>query len=253
MQRDRVQQRLQPVVRAAHLRRQRLGLVVGQGQRLARRPQPVRLVVDDREPRTVQAQHEIDAPREKAPHLRPQRRILEPRGVRGHRIAGGQVLTERAGDRPQRQPPGRLVSARQGELELELVEPVRTGHVAQTNPVDDRAERRLDRGPQPLDDPIGIAQIERPARSRLGHPRPELGVEVRRRELGRLEYGMDERAEIDPHRRLTEQRFARAISDRKSPGPGTTTGEAISGSSLRTGRSGSLATTASCASAVMSV
>ncbi len=69
-------------------------------------------------------------PVRKPAHLRPQRRVLEPRRVTGHRVAGGQMLAEHATDRVQSQPAGRRIAARERQLELELVEPVRAGDVA---------------------------------------------------------------------------------------------------------------------------
>ena len=91
VQRDRVQQRLQPVVRATHLLCQHVRSVVRKREWLARWAEPVRLVVDDGEPRGGRApnpRHEVDAPGEESPDLRPQRRVLEARGVSGHRIVG---------------------------------------------------------------------------------------------------------------------------------------------------------------------
>ena len=66
VQSDRVQQCLKPVVRTAHLRRERRRRVMAEGQLLIRGTEPVRLVVGDRVPRSVEPRDQVDAAGEKA-------------------------------------------------------------------------------------------------------------------------------------------------------------------------------------------
>ena len=142
--------------------------------------------------------------------------------------------------------PTRRVAAGERQLEVQLVQPVGARDVAQPHAVDERPERRLDRGPQPGDDRRPVAEVHRPARQRPATCSRQLGVEVGRREVGRLEDRVHERAERGAARAFAEQqrqRRARAGS----------TGAAASGSSSTTRSSGSLATRASCDSAVMSL
>ena len=108
---------------------------MGQRQRLIGRTQPVRLVVDDRVARPVEAEHEVDAPGQEAAHGRPQRRVLEPGRVRSERIAGRQVLAQGGRDRSEGQAPARVIPADQRQLELELVQPVRAGNVTESQAV----------------------------------------------------------------------------------------------------------------------
>ena len=68
---------------------------------------------------------------------------------------------ENRGNRLQREPAGGLIAAGEGQLEPELVEPVRAGDVTQPHPVDQRPERRLDRRAQPAHRLVRVAEIDR--------------------------------------------------------------------------------------------
>ena len=187
--------------------------------------------------------------------LRAQRRVLESRGVPGQRVAGRQVLTQRAGDRVASvsRPVG-VVAAGQRQLELELVEPVRARDVAQPQPVDDRPQRRLDRRPQPLRRPDPARRDRAPgARAAPRDALGELRVEVGCGEVGRLEHACGRTCRTSTPTGVAPSGDSRSSSGSATPGRDRHGRRQCSGSSLRTGCSGSLATIGSCASAVMSV
>ena len=130
MQRDEVEQRLQPVVGVGHLGGERGRAVMPGGQLLAGRREPVRLVVDDREALAVEPHHEVDAAREVAAHARAQPRVEQALRVAGQRIARLGVLAQHPRDRRERQRrAARVVAAHQRELEVQLVESVRAHHI----------------------------------------------------------------------------------------------------------------------------
>ena len=134
VQRDGVEQRLQPVVGAFHLLGQRRRPVVPGRERLAGRGEPVRLVVDDVE-RAVQPQREVDAAGQVAAHRRAQVRVAQPVRVARERIARREVAAQDVADRARRHGADRRVTARQRQLEVQLVQPVRARHVAQPHVV----------------------------------------------------------------------------------------------------------------------
>ena len=81
MQRDRVEQRLQPVVGVRHLGAQRGGAVVPGGQVLAGWREPVGLVVDDGEALAGEPQHQVDAAGEVSAHALAEAWVEETLGV----------------------------------------------------------------------------------------------------------------------------------------------------------------------------
>ena len=254
MKRDRVQERLQAVVRAAHLGRERLGLVVGEAS-AARRPARAssscsrRPRTAGRGRRTTRSILPVRKPRTVGRSAGSSSRLA----YRGHRIACPADGSEHRGDRLQREPAGGLVAAGEGQLELELVEPVGASDVTQPHPVDQRPERRFDRRAQPMRRPDRAHRGRGPARARAAR---DLRRRARRRGPGAVKSvasstRMDERAELDPDRRCPERRFAAQLRPRHAGDRGRR--RRGSGSSLRTGRSGSLDTSGSWASAVMSV
>ena len=243
VQRHRVEQRLEPVVRVLHLGRQRGGPVVPGAQRLARRGEPVRLVVGDREAPARQPQDEVQAAGEEAAHGVAQARVRQPRRVAGQRVAGRQVLGQHGGDRAQRERAGRVVAADQRQLEAELVEPVRARDVAQPQVADERPERRLDRRRQALHDVLGVAELDPAPRLRLRDVAGQLGAQVGRREVRRLQHPVHERADVhaDAHVRQHRGHLAQRLLAARGSGSGAGT----SGSSAISASSGSLATRAS--------
>ena len=80
-----------------HLGGERGRAVVPRRELLTRRREPVRLVVGDRE-RFADPHDEVDAAGQVAAHARAQRRIVEPLGVTGERIASARA--ERPRSRP---------------------------------------------------------------------------------------------------------------------------------------------------------
>ena len=132
VQRDRVEQRLQRVVRALHLGGERRRAVVPGGQRLAGRREPVGLVVDDGVARRRTRDDEVDAAGQVAAHAAgaaPGRRA----GPRSRR-AGRRAELRRAARRAiasSVEPAGRAVAAGERQLEVELVEAVGAREVAQ--------------------------------------------------------------------------------------------------------------------------
>ena len=125
VQRDGVEQRLQPVVGALHLgRAARAGRWCQAVSSSPGPAQPVRLVVDDREPVAERERRGRCCRSGSRARSAPQRGVVEPVGVAGERVAGRQVRAQHRGDRVQRQPPGRRVAAGERQLEVELVEPV---------------------------------------------------------------------------------------------------------------------------------
>ena len=200
MQRRGVEQRLQAVVGVLHLGRERRWAVVPRGQRLAGRREPVRLVVGDRE-RVPDPHDEVDAAGQVAADAGAQLGVLEPIGVAGERVARRRDAP--AG--PRRSPPG--VSSpvgssppTSGSSKVSSSSRSARRDVAQPEAADKRAERRLDRGAQSGDDRRAIADVDRPPRQRRADGPRELGVEVGRGEVGRLEHGVGERAELGPPR-----------------------------------------------------
>ena len=179
------------------------------GQRLARPAEPVRLVVDDGEA-LAGAGHEVDAAGDVAAHAAPQGRVGEPVGI-AERVA---VRAQHPGDCIEVEPAGRPVAAHQRQLEVELVEPVGAREVAQPQAVE---ERRLDRGAQPGRHEGRVAELDRPprlhGRDRLG----ELGVEVGRREVDRLEHAVDEGADFGAGGHRRQRQLARRPA--RSAGP----------------------------------
>ena len=259
VQRRGVQQRLQAVVRALHLRRERRGAVVPGGQRLAGRGQPVRLVVGDREraPRPARRGRCCrSGSRARSPAGRGPRAV----GVPGERVVGGQMRAQHRGDRARREPPVGLVAADERQLERQLVEPVRARDVAQPQPADERPERRLDRRAQPGD------------RSSPGRRCPPAAAPVPRRRCARARRrGRPRRSRSPrstvwanvPNAPAGRQRAASGVgSGAAAPssaaaglrgGAGGARTRLVSGSSVSTASSGSLVTRASWAPAVMSL
>ena len=95
--------------------------------------------------RPAHAQDEVDAAGEVAAHARAA--APDPRAARRSRAGGRrrQVLAQHGGDRGERQPAGRLVAADERQLEVELVQPVGAGDIAEAQTVQQRAERRPQR------------------------------------------------------------------------------------------------------------
>ena len=165
VQRDGVEQRLEPVVRVRHLGAERGRAVVPGGQVLARQREPVRLVVDDREAVAAEPQDEVDAAREVAAHVRAQPRVEQALRVARQRIARRRVRAQHVRDRGQRQRrAARVVAADQRQLEVELVEPVGARDVPQGDAARQRPQRRLDRRAQPGDHAREVAELDPPPR-----------------------------------------------------------------------------------------
>ena len=211
VQRDGVEQRLEAVVRVGHLGAERGRAVVPGGQVLARQREPVGLVVDDGEALAGEPQDEVDAAREVAAHARAQARVEQALRVARQRVARRRVRAHHVGDRGQRQRrAARVVAADQRQLEVELVEPVGARDVAQRDAARHRPQRRLDRRAQARDDAREVAELDPPPRLRGGDLLDQLQVEIRRREVRRLEDAVDQRPDLDPDRHVGEQRRHRS-------------------------------------------
>ena len=232
---------------------------MGERQRLTGGAEPVRLVVDDREPRGRGVPSRIT--RSMLPGEEPAHAAIGapgPRAARrtqpsGRRRAGGLAAPPAIASSVSRpvgsSPPG------ERQLELELVEPVgaarRRADAARRRAA--RAASRSRPAARPTSPPGSPSSSDRrdwaPATRAA-----ELGVEVRRREIGRLEHRVDERPELDPDRHVAERRLADAAPGRSSdrvghhhrrrPSRARRSGRAARARSRRRG---------SCASAVMSL
>ena len=156
-------------------------------------------------------------------------------------------------DRGRRDVAQRIVTAGERQLEGQLVQPVGAREVAQPAVADQRPERRLDRRAQTGDHGRAVADVDRPPRERLRDGPRELGVEIGRGEVRRLEDRVGERAERGPARPGGEQRGDGEQRRVARPALPAGRGSSSAGSSVTIGSSGSLATRASCVSAVMSL
>jgi len=217
VQGGRVQQRLQRVVRGAHRRRHRGPAVVPGGERFLVGPatraacaEPVRLVVHHHEPRPAPVpypQHGVDRAGEEAPQRpRPlpaggQRR--EVRGVAGERVVRREVAVQQVRHATERRPAVRGVSARERQLELELVQPVRRRHVHQPPTSRERPERRPQRGEHRVRDVVGTHS--EPLGARRGGGAREGPGQAGIGEVHRLEHGVHHGAEGRPAGKVPER------------------------------------------------
>ena len=156
VQRDGVQQRLQRIVGVLHLGHEGGGPVVP-GRRAARRRRRASWSCSRRWRTAVRRRQRAAPGRGCRPDSRAASRS-QGRVVRAGRrsrpgVAGGQSAPQQVGDGAGRARSPRGVSPpASGSSKLQLVEPVGPADVAQADVGDQRAERRLDGGPQPGDD-----------------------------------------------------------------------------------------------------
>src|SRR2546421_4743706 len=106
------------------------------GEDSVRVAEPVRLVIDYCETSriaSVDAHHKVHAAREVAAEALAQHVVVKPVGVISHRVGCREAVAEDIADQRQRDPAPWTVAANERELELELVEAVRSVDRAQTD------------------------------------------------------------------------------------------------------------------------
>ena len=187
VQRDRVEQRLQRVVRARSSPRPAAAGCSASGQRLGRRAdraEPVGLVVDDDEAAAAgQPQHRVDA----AGEVAAQRLVGQPgrgqavgvAGAAGRRPAGAGAAAAATVAQRRRSPRRGVVAAGERQLEVELGQPVAGRDVGQPPPAGQRAQRRAQRpAAAPAASASGSTPAAGPAARALGAVPVQLGREV---------------------------------------------------------------------------
>ena len=159
------------------------------------RPEPVRLVVDDRVPLGIaQAQHGVDAAGEVAAQRLGLKRC-EPVRVGGERIAGWQVAAQQRDEVAEPDVRAGGVAARERQLEVELREPVRGREIGEAAVGGERAERGAGDGDERVRQRVGIDGRSGVAVQLGADAAQQLGSQVRCGEVGRLEHGVHQRAE----------------------------------------------------------
>ncbi len=159
VQRHRVEDRLEWVVRRLHLGLQGLGPVVPGGERLVAGTETVRLVVGQDEAAVAQADDEVQAPRQVPTQDPAERGVAQACGVAGHGVLRRQVGLEEVGQVDHVQGGTGLVAPGERDLEPELVQPVAFGHVAQRDAVDQRTERGRDGRAEARHHRVGVPQV----------------------------------------------------------------------------------------------
>ena len=141
--------------------------------------EPVGLVVDDHVLAGVEAEHEIDAPRQVSADVLVEAGVVEPVAVGADGVVRLAVRAEHPGDVLRRHGTARPLSAGDRELEAELVETVRARDITQPRPAGQGSEGGIDRHREPLDEQVRNPDVDRTPGGRVRDRTPELRTEVR--------------------------------------------------------------------------